>query len=1006
MLCFFVYFRTIILKIISMMNSRKILFICLMMVAAFDLSAQSSFVYRHIDDTVACNRWVESQLNSMTLKQKIGQLFIHTVAPYTTQSNRQNISNAVKEYGIGGLLFSGGDVSKQIELTNYAQNMARIPLLITFDGEWGLAMRLKGTPSFPRNRVLGCIQNDTLIYEYGKEVARQLKEIGVHVNFSPVADIDNNPDNPVINTRSFGSDRKLVAEKVIAYSKGLEDGGVLAVCKHFPGHGDTNVDSHKSLPVLNFDRSRLDSLELYPFKKAIDSGVGGIMVGHLSVPSLDSNASSISKKIITGVLKDEMGFSGLVFTDALEMKGISGNPDICAQALIAGNDMLLAPRNLKREMDGVLRAVKSGVISESEITEKCRKVLVYKYAFGLNRRPSVNSSGVMNRINRAYTNDLMKRIKTSAVTVVKDSDEMLPLDLSLSGTVLLSVSPTLSESYPFFKKINDTYPVTWLHANLDSLEHIRKRIAPSQRVIVAVYSSNLDKYKSILTDLAKGKPTVLVCFNSHKTLQKIQGALTQSSAVILAHSAEKYVQEYVAGILLGEQKAEGRLSVALNDEYTAGAGVIIDPDKPRKYKSEEFGMDSTVLSRIDSIANMGIEKGAYPGCHVLVWKNGYPVYNKCFGTHTYGSDIKVKENDLFDLASLSKTTGTLLAVMKLYDEGKISLTDKISKYVPEMRGTNKERVTVQELLYHESGIVAYLPFYKDIIDPKSCKGGMYKKYRDANHKVKVADNLYICTNYSFIGEWVSDKKTSEYSLQVSDSIFIKPEFKSVILKKIADTPLKSRSYRYSCLNFMLLKEVVENISGMPMDEYLEENFYKPMGLVHTLYNPLTRFSKNEIIPTVKEDFLRGEVHGFVHDEAAALMGGVSGNAGLFSTAKEVAAIYQMLLDKGVAGDRRYLSRATCDMFIKMKSNNSRRGLGFDKPDAKDYEKGYCSEDTPASVFGHTGFTGTCAWADPDNDIVYVFLCNRIYPNPCDRKNLMKLKIRPAIQHAIYQAIMQ
>lgn len=273
--------------------------------------------------------------------------------------------------------------------------------------------------------------------------------------------------------------------------------------------------------------------------------------------------------------------------------------------------------------------------------------------------------------------------------------------------------------------------------------------------------------------------------------------------------------------------------------------------------------------------------------------------------------------------------------------------------------------------------------------------------------MKVANNLYICTNYSFLSEWVSDKETSEYSLRVSDNMYIKPEFKSVILKEIADTPLKGHSYRYSCLNFMLLKEAVENISGMPMDEFLEENFYKPMGLVHTMYNPLKRYSKDEIIPTVKEDFLRkGPVHGYVHDEAAAMLGGVSGNAGLFSTAKEVATIYQMLLDKGVMGDRRYLTRATCELFLTMKSKNSRRGLGFDKPDKEKPENGYCAPETPVSVFGHTGFTGTCAWADPDNDLVFVFLCNRIYPNPCDRKNLMKLKIRPAIQQAIYQAIMK
>ena len=986
---------------------KKILLACMLISLYLGVNAQSDFIHKNINDEVACRRWVDNKLQSMTLKQKIGQLFIHTVAPYTTQSNKQNISDAVKGYGIGGLLFSGGEIGKQIELTNYAQSMAEIPLLITFDGEWGLAMRLKGTPSFPRNRVLGCIQNDTLLYEYGKEVARQLREIGVHVNFAPVADIDNNPKNPVINTRSFGSDRENVARKVVAYSRGLQDGGVLAVCKHFPGHGDTEVDSHKSLPVLPFTRERLGSIELYPFRKAIEAGVGGMMVGHLNVTSLDNKAASVSHAVVTELLKNELHFSGLVFTDALEMKGISSNPYVSAQALIAGNDMVLAPRNLKRELDGVLKAVKEGKITEDEINEKCRKVLTYKYAFGLDRRPVVAKEGVMARINKSYTNDLMNRIKTSAVTVIKDSDEMLPLDLSLSGTVVLNVSSTLSETYPFYNQINDTYPVTWLHANLDSLQYLKKKITPAQRIIVAVYTSKVDKYKKVLAELAKGKPTILICFNSHKVLQKLDDVVAQSSAVVLAHSDDKPVQKFVAEMLLGNKRVDGRLSVDYNDEYKAGLGVVVDPDKPRRYKPEEFGMDSKGLARIDSIAMYGIENGAYPGCHVLVWKNGYPVYNKCFGTHTYESDRKVKENDLYDLASLTKTTATMLAVMKLYDDGKLNLTDKISNYVPEMKSTNKENITIQELLYHESGLPAYLPFYKKAIDTKSCKGGMYKKYKDANHSVKVANNLYICTNYSFLPEWVSDKETSEYSLRVSDNMYIKPEFKSVILKEIADTPLKGHSYRYSCLNFMLLKEAVENISGMPMDEFLEENFYKPMGLVHTMYNPLKRYSKDEIIPTVKEDFLRkGPIHGYVHDEAAAMLGGVSGNAGLFSTAKEVATIYQMLLDKGVMGDRRYLTRATCELFLTMKSKNSRRGLGFDKPDKEKPENGYCAPETPASVFGHTGFTGTCAWADPDNDLVFVFLCNRIYPNPCDRKNLMRLKIRPAIQQAIYQAIMK
>ena len=436
------------------MNRRLVgLLVCLLL--WIGAHASSVKILEQIDDTVACNHWVEEQLARMTLKQKIGQLFIHTVAPITTQKNKSSIESAVKEYGIGGLLFSKGELEKQVQLTNQAQQWADIPLMIAFDGEWGLGMRLNNTPEFPRNRVLGCIQNDTLIYQYGKEVARQLREIGVQVNLAPVADVDNNPDNPVINVRSFGSDPKRVAHKVVAYSRGLEDGGVLAVCKHFPGHGDTDRDSHHVLPVLNFTRDRLDSVELYPFREAVKAGVGGVMIGHLHVAELDSKPASISSEVITSVLRNDLNFSGLVFTDALEMKGISDNADnLCVQALLAGNDLLLVPRNLKKSFESIMRAVKSGKLSEQLITDRCRKVLTYKYALGLKQKPSVKLEGIGQRIHTAGTDSLLVTLEKAAVTVLKDSADVLPLDLSLSGNVLLSLSSSLSDAYPFYKELS------------------------------------------------------------------------------------------------------------------------------------------------------------------------------------------------------------------------------------------------------------------------------------------------------------------------------------------------------------------------------------------------------------------------------------------------------------------------------------------------------------------------------------------------------------------------
>ena len=976
------------------------------LLAVVPMMARQPAVWENVRDKEACRRWVDRQMESMTLRQKVGQLFIHTVQPDYTQYNKNMLRKIIEDYGIGGLLFSSGEVDKQVRLTNYVQQVSKIPLLITFDGEWGLAMRLKGTPRFPYNRVLGCIQNDTLLYEYGKEVARECRAIGVHVNFAPVADVDNNPDNPVINYRSFGSSPQEVAKKVSAYVRGLEDGGVLAVCKHFPGHGDTETDSHKALPQLYFDRERLDSVELYPFREAVKAGVGGIMTGHLRVPALGRNPASISQDIV-GFLKDELGFKGLVFTDALEMKGISGHEDVCAQALIAGNDMLLAPRNLKRELRGVMEAVRKGRLSEADIDEKCRKVLTFKYALGLADYEPVSLDDAREALRADTIRVLQRRLASAAVTVARDSDGLLPLDLSVPGTVLLSVSPTMTEAYPFYKRINETMPVGWIHADKDSLETIEKRLRPVQRVIVAVHTDKVLPYAPLLAALAEDKPLALVCFTNMKVLEKMPELLRKASAVVLAHTDTKEIQQHVADLFLGKQCADGRLSVPLGDVLAAGTGVTVDPEHPHEYVPEDLGMDSSILARIDTIAQEGIDAGAFPGCHVLILRDGFPVYNKYFGKHTYEGTRRVSENDIYDLASVTKTSATLLAVMKLYDEGRFGLTDRVSDYLSYLKKTDKSRITIQDLLFHESGLPAYLPFYQEAIDLKSCKGGLFRKKRDAAHQVKVGENLYACTNFRYKPEWVSTACSPEYPFQIADSLFVSGNFRQEIIRQIVKAPVKGDSYRYSCLNFMLLKELVETISGKPMDEYLDSVFYKPMGLVHTSFAPLRKFRKEQIVPTSSGDFLRGgPVQGFVQDEAAAFMGGVSGNAGLFSTAREVARIHQMLLDKGVCGGRRYLTRATCELFTTLKSEDSRRGLGFDKPDAEHPDHSPCAAEAPSSVFGHTGYSGTAVWVDPDNGLVFVFLSNRTYPLPFERNQLSRLDIRPRMQQAMYQSIMR
>lgn len=966
-------------------------------------------LYKAKQDTL-CRQWVDSVMNKLSLKEKVGQLFIYTIAPVNTKRNQILLKDAVDTYKVGALLFSGGVMQTQVELTNQAQRMAKLPLMITFDGEWGLAMRLRGTPSFPRNMVLGCIQDDKLIYEYGQEMARQCRQLGVQVNFAPVADVNINPNNPVINTRSFGEDPMRVADKVVAYASGLEGGGVLSVSKHFPGHGDTDVDSHKALPVLPFSRERLDSIELYPFKEAIRAGLSGMMVGHLQVPAIepiDGLPSSLSRNIVHKLLTEELAYKGLIFTDALAMKGVSGNGNVSLQALKAGNDMVLAPRNLKEEISAVLEAIEKKELTREDIDNKCRKVLTYKYVLGLNKKPHIQLSGLEQRINTPQIRDLIRRLNLAAITVLNNKNYVLPLHADKKQTIVLlevgnaGATSTLAaqlSKYTSLKRFR-LQPGMTEEAN----QRLRDSLNKYQRVIIAVSQQKLAPYQPFFAKFAPKSPAVYLFFTPGKSMLSIQKAVTNASSVVLAHSSNENVQRQVADILFAKASADGRLSASLGTLFKAGAGVTINPKTPFHFVPEEYGMKSLALLRIDSIALDGIRQGAYPGCQVVVLKEGHVMVDKVFGTHSGKGSARVQPTDIYDLASLTKTTGTLLALMKLYDKGRFNLTDKISDYLPFLQRTNKKDITIQEILYHQSGLPSGIAFYRDAIDEDSYEGRLFMARKDAKHTVQLGTSTWANPRFAFKKEYVSKVKLVDYTLQISEKLWLNPSFLKEMEKKIIEAPMKTKTYRYSDIGFILLRFLAEKLAGMSMDTYLQREFYEPMGLSRTGYLPLRRHPKSEIVPSSVDHFLRKDtLRGYVHDEAAAFQGGVSGNAGLFSNAREVAQIYQMLLNGGELNGKRYLSKETCHLFTTEVSKISRRGLGFDKPDTKNPQRTPCGAHTPAKVYGHTGFTGTCAWVDPDNKLVYVFLSNRIYPNILNRK-LGNLEIREKIQDAMYEA---
>lgn len=961
----------------------------------------------------ACRVWVDSVFNKLSTQEKVGQLFIYTIAPTQTQANLNLLNQAVTTHKVGGLLFSGGELSNQAFLTNEAQKKTKVPLMITFDGEWGLSMRLKNTPLFPKNGILGAIQENHLLFEYGKEVARQCKELGVHVNFAPVADVNINPKNPVINVRSFGEIPKNVADKVVLYASGLESGGVLSVCKHFPGHGDTETDSHHSLPYLPFNKSRLDSVELYPFKRVIDTGLGGVMVGHLEIPALEPQKglpSSLSKNIVTGLLKEELEFKGLIFTDALAMKGASAKkPSL--QALKAGNDMVLTPSlQIKKEIDAVMKALNSGEITQQEIDEKCKKVLTFKYALGLAKEQKIKLSGLEQRINTPEAENLIKKLHQAAVILLKDQKELLPLPSELEKLAWLHIGKNGAEQL-----IKKQLPASMRIENFSIADYNTKEkqlqlidtLSTYRRIVVTATDASVTNHTSFLSQFHNELPAIVLLLTDKKPFERVAASLQNVSTLVWGQSNRAEVKEVIGKALMGNATLTGRLAFSVDTTFKAGQGVDLLLHKPYKTLSKELGFNEEILSKIDSIVLDAIQDGAFPGCQILVLKEGIKVYDKNFGTQSGGNSPHINSESMYDIASLTKTSATLLAMMKLYDKGLYNLSDKISQYLPYLKNTNKANITIQELLFHESGLIASIPIYLEIVDQESYPGRLLRANRSKQHTVRLGSSTWGNPNFKFKKEWISPTEKDPYLWPLGDKLWLNYDSKKLVLDKIIDSTLKTKTYRYSCLGFILLQQMVEQLVNMPMDQFLYQEFYHPMELKHIAYQPLKYFPKEVIVPSNVDRFLRKTtVQGEVHDELAAFMGGVSGNAGLFANASDIAAIHQMLLDQGIWKGKRYLSKETCRLFITTTSRISRRGLGFDKPTKPTtLAANPCAKEAPLSTFGHTGFTGTCAWIDPDNHLIYVFLSNRTYPNVYPNK-LYRLNVREKIQKTIYDAFIR
>lgn len=955
-------------------------------------------------------RWADSVYNSLTDRQRVAQLVFAKLDPRSGESSRRALLRAVNTDEVGGILFAEGSLSDYATLNNLAQSEAKVPLLMTFDGEWGLSMRIDGTPRFPHNMALGAIANPRLLYDYGREMARECKLVGLQVNFAPVADVNVNPANPVIGYRAFGEIPGRVERASTAYSLGLEDGGVQSVVKHFPGHGDTEVDSHKAKPTVDHNRAVLDSVDLFPFRRYAEAGLSGVMVGHIAVPALDPSGTpaSLSRVVTTDLLRNDLGFKGLIYTDALGMSGAvdpAGRPGALA-ALMAGADVLLCPRNPRAEIDAIMQALAGGTISMSLVEEHCKRLLRYKYYLGLATRPVVNTdiAALEAEINSPSAEALIQDLANASVTVLRNSDGILPLGhLENNNIVIVNVgSNDLAEFNQTCRHYTDAQVVT-VHGALTASQ---RRTIAGAATLIAVTANDSTSTRSLMAEVCAAAPANAVgvfLVNPYK-MKKFGASLPNFKGLVLAYDNIPALQRSAAMALFGGIATTGTLPVNLRGLAPAGTGIQLPKTRLGFSSPLAEGMAPWLSDSIDSIIGNAIASGGIPGAQVLVARHGNIVHNGVYG-RTGRNLPPVTRHTVYDLASVSKATGTLPGVMKAYDLGLVSLDDSLGRLIPEIPDGAKHGIRVRDLLFHESGMPPALNMYTVMLDSNSYTKPLFTRRQDADHPIRVARNTYGHRRASLRTDITRAASTPEFPIEANAGIFTGKATYDTIMANIYRIPLRpAKAYTYSCLNFCLLMDIEQRATGQAHDIFVRDSIFAPLGAYLAGYRPLEWIGRDSIAPTENDPFLRRQtVHGYVHDETANFSGGVQGNAGLFARAEDLAKLCQMWLNGGVYGDRRILSEGTVDLFTTAKSPTCRRGLGFDKPDVDNPANSPTCDEADASVFGHLGFTGTCFWVDPKNDLIYIFLTNRVYPTR-ETPVFNSLNLRPGLFTQIYNSL--
>ena len=931
-------------------------------------------------------KWVDSVYHSMSLDQKIGQLFTPMVFSKKDDKHFDDIRSLIKKYHIGGLIFSLGAPVKQTQWLNEFQSMSKVPLLISMDAEWGVAMRLDSVIAFPWSMTLGAIKENSIIRKIGKRMGEQEKILGVNMSYAPVLDINTNAQNPIIGNRSFGEDPSRVAEKGVALMLGHHDAGILTSGKHFPGHGDTAKDSHITLPTVSFDRSRLEKIETYPFKKAIEQGLSSVMTAHLNVPALTNteDPSSLSHSVVTKLLKQNIGFNGLAVTDALNMKGAEPNDpnsNMDLLALMAGNDILLISKDIPLGIEKIKIAYQKFNIVKTRVEESVKKILKAKYKVGLTHKDRVDTKNIYTRLNTKKDTLLIEEAYAKSITLLKNDNKLLPLD---PGTTYAHIKLGDDQSDVFETQLRDyvnikTVTPSTIVETLTALKDFKKVIISYHRSNRSPFlSADFSKdYIKLIQAIARKHELILNVFVNPYSLIDL-GDLSSIESLIVSYQNSPISQKISAELMNGYGSFLGSLPVGISNRFPVGSGIRFEPnEKNKRIGLIEKGFDPDRLAEIDYFAQRVIDSAMTPGMQILVAKSGEILYHKSFGHHTYNKKIKVENHHLYDLASLTKITATLPLIMREVDKNSFGLNSSFKDFMPELEGTNKANLSVKESLSHFARLTPWIPFYKKTIDEKGQP--LRKFYRD--------------------------RDKTRFNIPVADQLYLRSNFNQKIEKQVIGSPLlDSLYYKYSDLPFYMFKNFLEKKYKKPLNDLADEFLYEPLGLELTLFNPWKFVPMDQIVPSEIDDYFRHrELRGYVHDMGAAMQGGIGGHAGLFSNAEEVYYIMQMYLQKGSVNGHEFITSKTFDEFNRCYycDKGNRRGIGFDKPQLKG-EGSTCGCVSKVS-FGHMGFTGTYAWADPDQELIFVFLSNRTYPSMSN--NLLGQKnVRTRMQALVYKAL--